>query len=525
MDSISDPPRAGWDRVATPPGDGPVVVRARGDVPRPDPSVRALLDDVTAGLAARFPCVLPVDVTVGPRDVRRGAVRVLHAAVDERDRGLTIETLLRADGDLTCWVALTSRYTAELETARRMMAGRPVPPHPAGAPSAGRPLDGEPPTGGPWDGESWAEGPPRRVASGERSPDPGPGAGEPVGREPSAGTPSAGRRPGRTPTAGEPWHGEPWAARTWRAAAAGRSAGERPPAGAPPGEARVDAMPPGDAPSDAGVPVAEGRLVVARPRTGPLADVWVFQRRGPLAQVLRQRIPAVGDGAGDGRDDEPGVAVEDGTESVRLHPSALPVWLWAVTGAGPRPAPAGRRMLITLRSALDRLLTLDRHDDPARCAAPDADAVRAVLADPDLPDRDAARLAALVRGLTAHWRLDWTSGRDDAQEPADEEWSTARVLRCGGVEVLDAGTTGGLWRVLTDLPAALTADGPPPHPASTPVAASGAVTPSSPAASRPAGTTGRGRAEPTASEADEPVALVQVAAAGLWAELTRPVTG
>ncbi len=206
-------------------------------------------------------------------------------------------------------------------------------------------------------------------------------------------------------------------------------------AGRPPLKAPED-------PEQPGVPVAEARLTVAGD------EIWTVQRRGPLAQAVREAA-----------------------EPERLLASALPVWLSSVTGMGPRPAPDGHGLLITSRSALERLLDL---------TAPGDAAVRAALDAPGLSDEETARLRTLVHHLTCRWTLEWTSGQDDAQEPADDGWSTARVTREGRLEVLDAGEHG-LWRVLSDLPEAIADDLP---------------------------------------GDEEPVALVRAAASDIWQELT-----
>jgi hypothetical protein len=278
-----------------------------------DAAPEALLGEVTAGLAGRFSEVLALDVVVDPPGVRRGSLRLVHAAVDADGEGAAVETLLRRDGEVTCWVAPTTRYAAELTAARRAMGGRP-----------------------------------------------------PVPAKPGA-----------------------------------------------------DGPPPG------GVPVTEMRLVTAR-RDDPEPACWTLARRGPLAHAQPS----------------------DGTPSRPLPASALPVWLSAVTGIGPRPAPSGHRMVITSRTALERLLDL---------TAPDEAEIRAVLAAPDLAASDVTALTGLATATAARWSLEWTAGFDDAQEPADEAWSTARVTRQGHAEVLDAGPAG-LWRVLTGLPDVLTED-------------------------------------------------------------------
>lgn len=314
MSSDFDPRRIRWARVEVPEGQGrsPVVLRSTAPPTLMDGPPETLLDEVTAGLAGQFSEVLAIDVVVDPPDVRRGAVRLVHAAVGRDGEGVAVETLLRRDGDVTCWVAPTARYAAELATARRVMGGRPPLP------------------------------------------------------------------------------------------------------------AKTDADEP-----PIGVPVSEMRLVTAR-RDVREPACWALARRGRLANV---RPP-------------------DGTPPRPLPASVLPVWLASVIGAGPRPAPSGHRMVIASRAALEDLLDL---------TAPDEAEVRAVLEAPDLPASDVAALAELAAGTELRWSLEWTSGFDGAQEPADEDWSTARGTRRGRTEILDAGPAG-LWRILTDLPDALAED-------------------------------------------------------------------
>jgi hypothetical protein len=187
-------------------------------------------------------------------------------------------------------------------------------------------------------------------------------------------------------------------------------------AGRPPLPADDPVAEPGE-----GVPVTEARLTVDD------AGDWVIVRHGPVAHTLLFAEPATG---------------------LELPPSALPVWMATVTGLVPRPAPPDRRLLITSRLALDRLLALTDPDDAA---------VRTALAAPDLTAGEATGLVALVRGLVGRWSLEWATGHDDAREPADD-WSTARPAHRGRLEILDAGPEAGLWRVLTGLPDVLTND-------------------------------------------------------------------
>ncbi len=340
MPSVFDPRQARWERVEAPACQGgvPAVVRTAAPAELTNVAPDALLEDATAGLTGWFPEVLAIDAIVDPPETRRGATRLLHAAIDRHGGGMAIETLLRRDGEVTCWVSPATRYTTELAAARRAMAGRP-------------PLNAK------------------------------------------------------------------------------------------------------DEPEPAGVPVAEARLTVARATDGRRPRVWTIQRRGPVAH-----------------------AVLDDAEPVRLAASALPVWFSLVTDMGPRPAPRGRGLLITSRDTLERLLDL---------TSPDEDAVRTTLEDPGLSGDEAAGLAALVRGLACRWSLEWSCGQDDAQEPADDGWSTASVTHQGRLEVLDAGEHG-LWRVLTDLPAAIADDLP---------------------------------------DDEEPVALVRSATSDVWQELALLVAG
>ena len=130
MSSGFDPRLARWERVEVPLCEGarPAVMRTSAPANLADAPLDALLADITAGLAGRFPQVLPVEVRADPSGVRLGSVRLLHAAVDPDGEGVTIETLLLKGGDVTCWVAPVARYAAEREVARRAMAGRPRPP-------------------------------------------------------------------------------------------------------------------------------------------------------------------------------------------------------------------------------------------------------------------------------------------------------------------------------------------------------------------------------------------------------------
>lgn len=264
----------------------------------------ALLGQITAGLTARFPEVMPVEVTADPPGVPGNSVRLVHAAIDAHGEGIAIETLLLRGGEVTCWVVPAPRYALELPVARRAMAGRPP-------------------------------------------------------------------------------------------------------------------LPADDVAPEPGVPVTEARLAVDG------ATDWVIVRHGAAAHAFAE--PATG---------------------LELPPSALPMWMAAVAGLAPRPVPPDRRLLITTRPALDRLLTLPDPDDAA---------VRTALAAPDLTETESRALTALARGLVRRWSLEWAAGRDEAREPADD-WSTARPTRRGRLEILDAGPDAGLWRVLTGLPEILTDD-------------------------------------------------------------------
>jgi hypothetical protein len=183
--------------------------------------------------------------------------------------------------------------------------------------------------------------------------------------------------------------------------------------------------PAGTASTSDGLPVAAASITVHRGRYPGQGQI---ERRGPIVQAA---LPGL---------DTP----------VRLPASLLPGWLFALTACGPRPAPRGKRLVLTSRPALDRLLGL--------AAAADPSAVRRALDAPDLAEEDASALAHLARGLCRHWSRAWAVGHDRAPEPADEQWSTADLAATGRLEVLDAGPAG-LWRVLDDLPQPLTDDG------------------------------------------------------------------
>ena len=205
-----------------------------------------------------------------------------------------------------------------------------------------------------------------------------------------------------------------------------------------------------------GVSVAEARLTV----TGQGESDWLAVRRGPAAHARPATLA------------EPA----DGTE---LPASLLPMWLATVTGTAPRPVPGRRPMLITTRTALDRLLGLT---GPGPGPGPGAADVRTALEAPDLTDAEAAELGALVRGLLRRWTLEWISGRDDA--PEDDDVSP-RLEGHGHLRILDAGPECGLWRVVTDLPEVLTAEIP----------------------------------------GGQPVGLTRTAPSDVWHELTLPIAG
>lgn len=200
------------------------------------------------------------------------------------------------------------------------------------------------------------------------------------------------------------------AAETTRAADAARGADATPVAETTRG---ADATP------AAGVPVAEARLTV----TGQ--GDWLVARRGTGSRA----IPA---------------SPATPPDTVELPASLLPMWLASVTGTGPRPYPGDHPMVITSRTALDALLDL---------TGPDASAVRTALAAPDLADEEVAELGTLASCLIRRWSLKWIAGRDDASG----EDSSPRLESRGHLEILDAGPSAGLWRVLTDLPEVLTA--------------------------------------------------------------------
>ena len=204
------------------------------------------------------------------------------------------------------------------------------------------------------------------------------------------------------------------------------------------------------------VPVTAADLTVAR---GPHPGTGGFLRRGPYAWAVLPGLP----------------------DPTPVPASVLPAWLLAGFGAGPRPVPATRPLVVTTRPALDRLIRLD-HADP--------DAVRRALDAPGLDDGTAASLAGLVNGLTGHWWLDWTCGLDSTVEPVDDEWTSTVPVASGRLEILDAGAAG-LWRVVTDLPDILAAE---------------------------LGTGGVG-----GTAGGEPVALARTTTADLWLDLTRLV--
>jgi hypothetical protein len=195
-----------------------------------------------------------------------------------------------------------------------------------------------------------------------------------------------------------------------------------------------------------GVPVAEMRLTV----TGPDEGEWLVVRRGTTAHAVPASLAEPADGAE--------------LPASLLPASLLPVWLASVTGTGPRPVPRERPLLIVTRSALDRLL--DR-TGPAD--------VRTALEAPDLTDAETEELGALSGGLVRRWVLAWISGRDEDLGP--------RLEARGHLEILDAGSHHGLWRVLTDLPEELTAELP----------------------------------------GEQPVGLMRTAPADIWHELTLPL--
>ncbi|MGH3381803.1 MAG: hypothetical protein ACRDP6_44460 [Actinoallomurus sp.] len=199
-----------------------------------------------------------------------------------------------------------------------------------------------------------------------------------------------------------------------------------------------------------GVPVAEARLTV----TGQAESDWLAVRRGPTAHAR----PADGTEPADG---------------IELPASLLPMWLATVTGTAPRPVPARRPMLITTRTALDRLLGL---------TGPGIADVRTALEAPDLTDPEAAELGALVGGLVRRWTLEWISGRDEAPEDDD---ASPRLEGRGHLRILDAGPECGLWRVVTDLPELLTAEIP----------------------------------------GDQPMGLARTTPSDVWHELTLPIAG
>ena len=75
---------------------------------------------------------------------------------------------------------------------------------------------------------------------------------------------------------------------------------------------------------------------------------------------------------------------------------------------------------------------------------------RTALDAPELTAAEAAELDALARDLVRRWSLEWIFGSDGDASP--------RLEARGRLEILDAGPSHGLWRVLTDLPEALTSE-------------------------------------------------------------------
>jgi len=126
---VSSVSSADWELLDGP----PAIVRTVYDGP--------LEGDITAGLAERFDAVTPIDTARS----RSGRVRLTHAAIGPDGEGITIETLLAPDGEVTCWVARMGRYRTDLPWALR--AGRLAVPRatvgsPVGIPVAEAYLDG-----------------------------------------------------------------------------------------------------------------------------------------------------------------------------------------------------------------------------------------------------------------------------------------------------------------------------------------------------------------------------------------------
>ena len=101
--------------------------------------------------------------------------------------------------------------------------------------------------------------------------------------------------------------------------------------------------------------------------------------------------------------------------AIAVPVSALPVLLFAAAGLGPRPVPADRAITV-----------LDRSQVPSSACR--------------------------------RWVLDWTVGRDDALVPFEGDWSVARLVDGGRLEVVDSGTDEPLRRVLGALPEPLATD-------------------------------------------------------------------
>lgn len=195
-------------------------------------------------------------------------------------------------------------------------------------------------------------------------------------------------------------------------------------------------------PAPAGVPVAELRLTVAGSGEGD----WLVARHGPAVYARAASAATTSHAAASAAAStstsaavptSSAASAASPSDGVELPVSLLPVWLASVTGTGPRPVPGERPLLVVARSGLDRLL-----DGPA-----DA---RTALDAPELTAAEAAELDALARDLVRRWSLEWIFGSDGDASP--------RLEARGRLEILDAGPSHGLWRVLTDLPEALTSE-------------------------------------------------------------------
>jgi hypothetical protein len=122
------------------------------------------------------------------------------------------------------------------------------------------------------------------------------------------------------------------------------------------------------------------------------------------------------------------------TEPVWARASALPGLFFASRALGPRPRSEPLVVLIGRPSLTD-----------------------VVTGSGSSSGRAAIDLAALARGLTAWWSLEWIRGVVPECLAIDEAWHCATSATAGRLEILDAGDAG-LWRIVTDVPEPLRAD-------------------------------------------------------------------